>query len=240
MLHHIEHDFFETGYVILRGLIENDLLDAVAVETAKPGKTIDRWDISRPITKLGYHPEILKYLENLYGYEPFPFQTLNFQNPPCVGLHTDTIHFSTLPVDWMCGVWIALEDITRNNGPLIYFPGSHKLPFFDFEDLGMTPSMDYEKFMKNLGRYSEWLGERAKTMRAEQLICNRGTIIVWHANLMHCSAQPKNKNVSRSSQVTHYYFRYPDVKFTLPSQGKGFPKSNVFAMEERAKEWRII
>ena len=31
----------------------------------------------------------------------------------------------------MCGVWVALEDITEDNGPLHYYPGSHRLPDYD-------------------------------------------------------------------------------------------------------------
>jgi len=33
----------------------------------------------------------------------------------------------------MCGVWLALEDIDADNGPLIYYPGSHRGPHFGNE-----------------------------------------------------------------------------------------------------------
>ena len=26
----------------------------------------------------------------------------------------------------MCGVWVALEEVTPDNGPLCYYPGSHR------------------------------------------------------------------------------------------------------------------
>jgi ectoine hydroxylase-related dioxygenase (phytanoyl-CoA dioxygenase family) len=28
----------------------------------------------------------------------------------------------------MCGVWVALEDMSEGAGPLEYYPGSHKWP----------------------------------------------------------------------------------------------------------------
>ena len=33
-----------------------------------------------------------------------------------------------MPEGFMCGVWVALEDMDMENGPLVYYPGSHKLP----------------------------------------------------------------------------------------------------------------
>jgi ectoine hydroxylase-related dioxygenase (phytanoyl-CoA dioxygenase family) len=36
----------------------------------------------------------------------------------------------------MCGVWVALEDIDMGNGPLIYYPGSHRVPEVTMKELG--------------------------------------------------------------------------------------------------------
>ncbi len=41
------------------------------------------------------------------------------------------VHFNSIPQRFMCGVWVAMEDIAPDNGPLHYYPGSHKLPFYD-------------------------------------------------------------------------------------------------------------
>jgi ectoine hydroxylase-related dioxygenase (phytanoyl-CoA dioxygenase family) len=37
----------------------------------------------------------------------------------------------------MCGVWIALEDVDERNGPLVYLPGSHKLPELYLTNFGL-------------------------------------------------------------------------------------------------------
>ena len=81
---------------------------------------------------------ILRLLETLYGRPAFPFQTLTFpvgtQQPP----HSDSVHFSAVPDGFMCGVWVALEDIDTDNGPLIYYPGSHRWPHFGNEHIGVN------------------------------------------------------------------------------------------------------
>ena len=39
----------------------------------------------------------------------------------------------------MCGVWVALEDVTEGSGPLDYLPGSHKLPVLTMQAAGRDP-----------------------------------------------------------------------------------------------------
>ena len=73
-------------------------------------------------------PKVLALLDELYGREPLPFQTLNFRRGTQQAPHSDALHFSTIPAGFMCGVWVALEDMDMDNGPLVYYPGSHLLP----------------------------------------------------------------------------------------------------------------
>ena len=46
------------------------------------------------------------------------------------GLHQDTCVFHVFPRNFMMGIWIACEDIKLESGPLEYYPGSHRAPFF--------------------------------------------------------------------------------------------------------------
>ena len=38
----------------------------------------------------------------------------------------------------MCGAWVALEDISADSGPLVYFPGSHRMPYLAARDFVLT------------------------------------------------------------------------------------------------------
>ena len=40
----------------------------------------------------------------------------------------------TRPPSHLVAAWIALEDITLQSGPLIYAPGSHRMPWFEFDE----------------------------------------------------------------------------------------------------------
>ena len=37
-------------------------------------------------------------------------------------------------------------------------------------------------------------------------LIKKGEAVIWHGNLLHGGSQQKNMNLSRHSQVTHYYF----------------------------------
>jgi hypothetical protein len=107
----------------------------------------------------------------------------------------------------MAGVWIALEDIHTNNGPLHYYPGSHKLPCYDLHDIGLSGSEqkkpyevypEYERFVANL--------MIASGLKREELDLPKGMAIIWSANLFHGGTPIKDKSSTRHSQVTHYFF----------------------------------
>ena len=88
--------------------------------------------------RLAAHPKIRRLLQAAYGRRPFAFQTLNFRRGSQQNLHSDTVHFNTEPQGFMAGVWIALEDVRPEAGPLIYKRGSHRLPVCNMQDLGVA------------------------------------------------------------------------------------------------------
>jgi hypothetical protein len=61
------------------------------------------------VRKLALTPRLHEALFAAYGRRSFPFQTINFREGSEQELHSDTIHFSSLPERFMCGVWIALQ-----------------------------------------------------------------------------------------------------------------------------------
>jgi len=53
--------------------------------------------------------------------------------------HADSVHFRSVPERFMCGVWVALEEIDDDNGPLEHFAGPHRLPIYVNEHIGACP-----------------------------------------------------------------------------------------------------
>ncbi|MGH9096814.1 MAG: phytanoyl-CoA dioxygenase family protein, partial [Acidimicrobiales bacterium] len=138
----------------------------------------------------------------LYGRRPIPFQTLDFKWGTQQPGHSDSLHFSCLPARFMCGVWVALEDSHPANGPLFYYPGSHKLPEATVYDLGRTVGdpgyHEYEAFQREL---MEELGIQPVDFHAR-----KGCALIWSSNIVHGGRPVTAEGATRWSQVTHYYF----------------------------------
>jgi ectoine hydroxylase-related dioxygenase (phytanoyl-CoA dioxygenase family) len=208
------------GYIVLKNVFTEEEINQVIKEMHEKGfnpdytliktrdanRCQDLWENSDPVKNLAIKPEILSTLEMLYDREVVPFQTLNFLCGTQQMAHSDTIHFSSMPAKFMAGVWIALEDVTHENGPLFYYPGSHQMPEYNFnhfrEDLvdnSYANYHDYELFMEALMLNSPY--------EKKEFLAKKGDVLIWSANIVHGGSPVIDPNSTRLSQVTHYYFK---------------------------------
>jgi Phytanoyl-CoA dioxygenase (PhyH) len=167
-----------------------------------PNRVQDAWKIRDSVRALATAPNVLALLSELYGRRPLPFQTLNFRRGTQQAPHSDALHFNTVPAGFMCGVWVALEDMDMDNGPLIYYPGSHLMPEATMQDLGLEATRDeYKHYEEKVAALieSEGLEPRYGTIK-------KGQALVWASNLLHGGSTQRDRERSRHSQVTHYFF----------------------------------
>jgi len=209
------------GYLIVKSVIDNDTIDKIVneiyekiPENKNPSRITDAWKHYDLIGYLAFNKKIIKILTHLYKRKPIPFQTLNFYVGTEQKLHSDQIHFCSLPLNFMSGVWIALEDISIDSGPLIYYPGSHKLPFYTMQHLKVKPG-DYAEYEKKLEKKIMKLGLSPKYGDIK-----KGDIIIWHSNLIHGGSKRNNTNLTRKSIVIHYFFEDCVYWTPLLSNGK--------------------
>jgi ectoine hydroxylase-related dioxygenase (phytanoyl-CoA dioxygenase family) len=211
--HYAEH-----GYVIIDPEVPEETIEAVNrtlkdrfVDTrdryyADTTRVLDAWGFNDHVRQIAIAPRVLEILRVLYRREPIPFQTLNFRVGSQQRTHSDIIHFDSIPFGYMCGVWTALEDVDLRNGPLHYYPTSHRLPRFDMHDIGITATetVGYEKY----SLYEDFVEELMKSQRVDrvELKMKRGQALIWSANLFHGGSPIADTDRTRFSQVTHYYF----------------------------------
>jgi hypothetical protein len=221
--------FRDDGYVVLENFFDPELIDDVCGQfpwlfdpdtvfdapqfvqdllKMSPLRRQDAWWVSDPIKRLACDERILALLDLFYGRKTIPFQTLSFLNGTEQLTHSDAIHFSSMPARFMCGVWVALEDITEENGPLHYYPGSHKIPDIQLEEMGLwgNPAMGavsdqytlYENYVRAI--------IRSLGLKQERLTVKKGTALIWSNGLLHGGSAILRQGSTRMSQVTHYYF----------------------------------
>jgi ectoine hydroxylase-related dioxygenase (phytanoyl-CoA dioxygenase family) len=225
----LREQYERDGYLVIDDLVAPATLDAIVADLdGKYGepreedgvryfhrRIQDAWKISDNVKSLALAPPALVLLEGLYGRKPLPFQTINFRKGSQQAPHSDAIHFSTMPEGFMCGVWVALEDIDEHNGPLVYYPGSHRFPYLRPADIGLDATWDdypdYEQYVADLIE-RESLEPAYGTIR-------KGQAIIWAANLIHGGAPQTDPDRTRLSQVTHYYFE--GCRYFTPMRTEG-------------------
>jgi len=110
------------------------------------GQRISRgWVDNEDVLSIAANDKIIQLLSKIYGRQAFPFQTLNFAFGSQQHYHSDSVHFSSIPERFMCGVWVALEDVGVDQGPLEYYPGSHKWPILYNDLIGFKTSKNNER-----------------------------------------------------------------------------------------------
>jgi ectoine hydroxylase-related dioxygenase (phytanoyl-CoA dioxygenase family) len=154
--------------------------------------------------------EVVNLLSNVFGRKAFPFQSLNFPVGTQQHPHSDDVHFSSLPKGFMCGCWIALEDITEDAGPLIYYPRSHLLPDIENHLINIDTNMIKAKYgLINQIAYEEIWDEllSAAGLTPQFFTCKKGQAVIWAHSLIHGGSKHQNKFKTRWSQVNHYFFK---------------------------------
>jgi ectoine hydroxylase-related dioxygenase (phytanoyl-CoA dioxygenase family) len=219
----------ETGLASLDLGEEGRRLADRAVEETEPyfadgavTRVQDAWLRSKAVRRLASHPKIMRALNVAYGRRPFAFQTLNFRRGTRQALHSDAIHFHSEPQRFMCGVWIALEDISPDAGPLRYVEGSHRLPVLTMQGAGVNQhpptESDYAK------HYLPGLERRLAASAFPEKIATpkKGEAVVWAANLAHGGAPVLDPAATRRSLVVHMFFKdclYYTPMTSAPEQG---------------------
>lgn len=210
-------DWSAKGYLIMEGLLTEKDVDAINAETERlqqagklkftnGNKLMFANRISPVIQNVTTHPAITRVLNFLLGKNVVPFQTINFINGSEQKAHSDSIHMTTYPLGYLIAAWIALEDITPDNGPLFYYPGSHKLPFLLNSDYNTSSSL-LTLGTKKYSDYEDVLQAMVdeKHFEAKPFLAKKGDVLIWHANLIHGGAPITNKKSTRKSMVVHYY-----------------------------------
>ncbi len=162
--------------------------------------------ISAFIKNITHQKKLTNILSFILDKEVVPFQTINFIHGSNQRAHSDSIHMTTYPLGYLIAVWIALEDTSPDNGPLFYYPGSHRLPYLlnnDFNEgetvltLGKKDYPDYEDAIEKL--------VTEKNLEKKIFLAKKGDMLIWHANLVHGGMPVAKRELTRRSMVIHYY-----------------------------------
>jgi len=210
-------EFNEKGYSILQGYLSGKEVDEInsELELLLQQKKVKRLynnkimfaiHSSKLLRNIGNNEQLKEVLFALLGGNAILFQSINFMRGSEQASHSDSIHMTTYPLGGLLGVWIALEDITEDNGPLHYYPGSQKLPYYlnaDYDNEGNSFLLGNKSYTE----YEHMINGKIKTLNLKKEIfkAKKGDLLIWHANLFHGGEPHSDKTKTRKSMVLHYF-----------------------------------
>jgi ectoine hydroxylase-related dioxygenase (phytanoyl-CoA dioxygenase family) len=216
---HLRH-FIQEGYIVLDKFISKEWCDQVngdldslirsgVLHYNHPGQRVEKlFEHSSATRRLWAHPQILSLLSAIYDDVALPCQTLNFIHGSQQDVHQDLVHLTPFPAGMMCGVWIALEDVHPDSGPLVVYPRSHRLPRLYTRTVPVDKVRDgnWHPFVE---KYSPRLMELIKhaDLKPVYYTPKTGSVLIWHETLAHGGSQRKSDSITRKSMVSHYFAR---------------------------------
>lgn len=166
------------------------------------------------------------------------YTSLYFEIGSSQDLHRDTPYFWTNPGYAYFGVWLALEDVSQENGALEIIPGSHKIideiefrneiGRIELDKLGSINPHSTElwtTYQKRVFEKCEELG-----LKKESICVKKGDTIIWHPQLMHGGSRIMDPSKSRNSFVMHVtpknFMVYSQDKYFDPSLDRSIPSTD--------------
>jgi len=166
-----------------------------------PYKINDLFMEYEEIRRIVLDKNLRSVLAGLFDGEPIACNALNFEYGSQQGAHVDTLYMPPRKQNKLLVSWIALDTVDANNGPVRYYPGSHKIPAYRFRNGRInavaSEMLEFDAYMKNQ------LAIRG--ISSQEFTAQPGDVLIWHAQLFHGGTPILDESRRRRSLVTHYF-----------------------------------
>ena len=206
----LREQYEQYGYVVVPTNVNPDMLYQARDPTgplqpegyhwSDGPRVFEGWKSNSAVRHIAWSEAIRDAISEVTGEEGRPFQTISFSKGTNQALHQDGIHFQTLPLGKIVGVWVALEDCDDQNGTLCVVPGSHKQGFLNWSTWfdRCEPGQQFEFY----AAYEKLIGEG---MHAVPVNVPAGHAVIWGTDLLHGGWPIVDNTKTRHSLAVHYF-----------------------------------
>lgn len=146
------------------------------------------------------HPAIVAIVERLLGGPVSALQSQLFPGlpgTPGFAVHQDN-HYVEAPRDAFASAWVALDDVTRDNGALIAYPGSQREPLLPVEPIAGARPHPTQAFNAIRQQVVVPAGYAPRTVGVP---C--GGVVFLHGHLLHASHPNRSTRTRRALLMTY-------------------------------------
>jgi phytanoyl-CoA hydroxylase len=162
----------------------------------------DLYLISEDVRDVALDPGLTEVLSALLGgMRPILCNTLTLMKGSGQRLHIDSLFMTPSTPHHLVAAWMAFEDVDPSAGPLVYYPGSHKIPLYRFRDGSCHANAE------ELPDWNNYIEEEIKRRGLEKktFLARKGDIFLWHSDLVHGGGVIRDPKRTRRSLVCHYW-----------------------------------
>ncbi len=161
----------------------------------------DLYLASDGLRDLALEPGLASILGGLLGEQAVLCNSLNLRKGSSRTIHIDSLHMTPRTPQSLIAAWIAFEDVHPEAGPLVYYPGSHRIPLYRFNDGTHHASPDEE---------ADWFDYidvqiRLRGLKERRFMARKGDVLIWHSDLVHGGCPVRDLGRTRASMVCHYF-----------------------------------
>lgn len=180
----------------------------------------DLYLMSPEVRDLALDSGLTATLEDLLGEPAVLCNSLNFEKGSSQPKHIDSLYMTPRTPHSLIATWIAFEDVHPDSGPLVYFPGSHRIPLYTFND--GTHHASREEIVDWFDYIDVQI--RLRGLKEQTFLARKGDVFIWHADLVHGGSPIRDMKRTRSSMVCHYFGQEDCVErgMDLVPRNKGF------------------
>lgn len=181
------------------------IVDAPDHAFAGPIKINDLFLDSDIVRACNLDKRLVAALGELLDGDPLVCNSLNFLYGSQQDAHYDSWFMPPLVKDKMAVASICLDEANDENGPIVLYPGSHKIPPYVFPD-GNIAALKFD-----LAPAVSYARETTRDIEPVAFHGKPGDVLLWHSQLLHGGSAIKDAKKTRRSLVTHYW-RAQDVE----------------------------
>jgi len=169
-------------------------------------RVVDSYMFCKEAIDVLFAPAIKSFLETIFQQKACVFQSLHFNVGSEQAVHQDTAYVVVEQPGNFAAAWIALEDIKPGSGELVYYPGSHRLPHYEYSNnsLHWNRERDGDKLHD---QHLKWIHDEARKQKMSLLHFRpkKGDVLIWHSSLAHGGGVRSDRTLSRQALVGHFF-----------------------------------
>lgn len=204
------------GYVVLERAIAPERIDALLADCDRmvwgsdDQKTQRVWQVddllerSSSAREIAFDAAVTALVDIILGRHSEVRKTIMVWKSGRAPLHQDILLFPALPYNMTAGIHVVCEDAHPDAGPLVFYPGTHKLPLWEgwpaYPDVSLRTADP-----QTAAAYEAWINAQAREHPKRSFLGRKGDVMLWHPSLAHAGSDLKDDKRSRKSFVMHTF-----------------------------------